>query len=707
MSTTRIQHRACNLCEAICGLTFELTGEAGQESISRISGDRDDPFSRGHVCPKAVALQDLQNDPDRLRQPMRRTETGWKAVEWDEALDYVAEQLHAIRTRWGDDAIASYQGNPNVHNYGCLTHSGHFLGQFKTRNRFSATSVDQSPHQLVCYWMYGHQLLVPIPDIDHTDFLLMLGANPLASNGSLMTVPDVANRIKALQHRGGKLVVIDPRRTETARVADRHHLIRPGTDAALLLSLIHVILSENRTRLGRLADFTEGLARLPSLVAAFTPERVAPATGIAADTIRELARKFASAEKAACYGRMGVSTQRHGTVCQWAIQVLNLLTGNLDAVGGSLCTLPAVDLVQAPNSRPGSFDRFRSRVSQRPEVNGELPVAVLAEEMLTEGEGQVRALITIAGNPVLSTPNGRQLDKALSGLDFMVSVDLYLNETSRHAHVILPTTSPLEHDHYDLIFNHFAVRNVARYSEPLLPKPEGMRDEWEIFTALGERLAKLAGKTAKPAMQPSQIIDFGLQMGAWGMRSSTGLSLAKLRELPHGIDLGPLQPSFPQRLSTASQTIQSVPDALPAAIQVAEQELLQQPQAGLLLIGRRDVRTNNSWMHNSHRLVKGKNRCTLFIHPQDLVTAGLQSGQQATLQSRVGCLTVELEACEDMMPGTVSLPHGWGHDREGIQLSIAQGVAGVSINDLTDDQWLDSVSGNAAFGGLPVSLLAS
>lgn len=707
MSPTRIQHRACNLCEAICGLTFELSGEPGQEQITRISGDREDPFSRGHVCPKAVALQDLQSDPDRLRQPIRRTANGWETMSWEAALDYVAEQLHTVRCRYGDDAIATYQGNPNVHNYGCLTHSGHFLGQFKTRNRFSATSVDQSPHQLICYWMYGHQLLVPIPDIDHTDFLLMLGANPLASNGSLMTVPDVANRLKALQQRGGTLVVLDPRNTETARLANVYHPIRPGTDAALLLAMIQVILTENLAKPGRLATFTEGLDQLPSLVEAFTPEAAARVTGVAAEAIRQLARQFAAADTAACYGRMGVSTQRHGTLCQWAIQILNLLTGNLDRVGGSLCTLPAVDLVKAPNSRPGSFGRFKSRVSQLPEVNGELPVAVLAEEILTPGQGQVKALVTIAGNPVLSTPNGRQLDNALASLDFMVSVDIYLNETSRHAHIILPTTSPLEHDHYDLIFNHFAVRNVARYSEALLPKPVDALDDWEIFTALGERLSRLAGKSAKPAMLPSQIIDFGLQMGAWGMQSAHALSLAKLKAQPHGVDLGPLSSTFPQRLSTANQTIQAVPEAIPAAVQLAVSELLQTTDAGLRLIGRRDVRTNNSWMHNSTRLIKGKNRCTLLVHPSDLLAAGLASGQMAILQSRVGRVQVELESSADMMPGTVSLPHGWGHDRMGARLAVASTVAGVSVNDLTDDKWLDSVSGNAALGGLPVSLLAS
>ncbi|MGB1557483.1 MAG: molybdopterin-dependent oxidoreductase, partial [Oceanococcaceae bacterium] len=488
---TEIRFGACNLCEAICGLEFHLRdGE-----IQAIKGDAEDPLSRGHICPKAVALKDIYNDPDRLRRPLRRRGEDWEEIDWDTALDEVADRLVAIREAHGPNAIGAYLGNPSVHNYGTLTHSGQFLGPLKTRNRFSATSVDQLPHQLVALWMYGHQLLVPISDIDHCQFFLVLGANPMASNGSLMTVPDFRQRLKDLQARGGRMVVIDPRRTETAAVADAHHFIRPGTDAALLAALLNTLFEEGLAQPGRLAAFTEGLDAVREAIRPFSAEKAAEVTGIAADSIRQLARDFAAADGAACYGRMGVSTQAYGGLCQWLIQLINIATGNLDRPGGVLFTRPAVDLIGGPRSRPGHYNRWRSRVSQLPEFGGELPASTMAEEISTPGEDQIRAMVTIAGNPVLSTPNGRQLDAALEQLDFMVSVDLYLNETTRHADIILPPTSGLEHDHYDLIFHIFAVRNTARYSPALFDKPEGAMHDWEIFNALGERINARLGNT--------------------------------------------------------------------------------------------------------------------------------------------------------------------------------------------------------------------
>ncbi|MBI5920111.1 MAG: molybdopterin-dependent oxidoreductase [Betaproteobacteria bacterium] len=695
--------RSCNLCEAICGLEIQL---AGQQIVS-IKGDKQDPFSRGHICPKAVALADIQNDPDRLRQPMRRVGANWQAIGWQDAFEMVVERLVAIRSQHGNDAIAVYQGNPNSHNYGLLTHAGGFPGLLRTRNRFSATSVDQSPQQLVAFWMYGHQLLLPIPDVDRTNYLLVIGANPLVSNGSLMTVPDVAKRLGALRQRGGRLVVIDPRRSETASEADAHHFIRPGTDALFLFALLQVIFAENLARPGRLAPMLRNLEQVRTALQGFTPEAVAAATGIAAADIRRIARDFAGASRAVCYGRMGVSTQAFGSLCHWAIQLLNLVTGNLDRPGGSLVTQPAVDVVAALKARPGSYGRWASRISGRPEVNGELPVAVLAEEILQPGTGQVHALITIAGNPVLSTPNGRQLDQALGQLEFMLAIDFYINETTRHADLILPPTAPLEHDHYDLVFNLLAVRNVAKYSPATLTKPEDGMHDWEILQALGEHLAQRLGVTAKRGMSPERLIDLGLRTGPYGRRSAQRLSLARLRAEPHGIDLGPLSSSFPQRLATTDQRIECAPPLLLADVQRAQALLEQAPQAGqLLLIGRRQIRSNNSWMHNFPRLVKGKPRCTLLVHPSDLASRGLAGGQSAQLSSRVGCLTVQLEADAGIMPGTVSLPHGWGHDRPGIRLQVAAAHAGVSQNDLTDDHLVDALSGNAALNGVPVSLTA-
>lgn len=695
-------YRACHLCEAICGVKIEVSD--GQ--VMSIKGDEQDPFSRGHICPKAVALKDLQEDPDRLRKPVIKRQGKWVEIEWDEAISEACKGLLAVQERHGANAVGVYQGNPNVHNWGLMTHGANFLGLLKTRNRFSATSVDQLPAQLMAYWMYGHQLLIPIPDIDHTDYFLMLGANPLASNGSLMTVPDVAHRIKALQARGGQLVVIDPRRTETAEVADVHHAILPGGDAAFLFAMIHTIVSEGLMRSSHLTEHVHGLEEALRVITQVTPAMAQVQCGIPADTIARIARQFASAPRAVAYGRMGACTQRHGSLAQWAIQVLNLITGNTDAVGGALVTQPAVDLIAAPNSKPGSYARWHSRVSNRPEALGEFPCSLMAEEMLTPGEGQIRAMVTIAGNPVLSTPNGAQLDRALAGLDFMVAIDLYINETTRHANLILPTSGPLEHDHYDLIFNIFGVRNQAKYSPATLPKPEGVLDDWELMDKLAACFAELSGKPVRPSMPPQMILDMGLQMGPYGMASPQKLSLAVLQQNPHGIDLGALKPSFPSRLFTQDKKIQAAPEPV---MQAAGQFLTQltqpaAPQADFLLIGRRHVRSNNSWMHNSERLVKGRDRCTALINPQDASRLGLADHDSVRITSRVGEISLPVEVSEAIRPGVVSVPHGWGHAREGNRLRVAQAHPGASCNDLTDEQWLDELSGNAALNGVPVSL---
>ncbi|KJH80453.1 MULTISPECIES: molybdopterin oxidoreductase family protein [Pseudomonadaceae] len=698
MSESTQHHRACHLCEAICGLTIETR----DEQIVSIKGDPQDSFSRGHICPKAVALQDIQNDPDRLRHPMRRVGNEWQAIEWDAAFELVAERLAEIRERHGNNAVAVYQGNPSVHNYGLMTHSNYFLGQLKTRNRFSATSVDQLPHHLTSLMMYGHGLLIPIPDIDHTDFMLILGGNPLASNGSIMTVPDVEKRLKALKARGGKLVVVDPRRSETAAIADQHLFVRPGEDAALLFGLLNTLFEEDLTRASHLP--VEGLDELRTAVAPFTAEAMSTRCGVPAVQIRQLARDFAAADKAVCYGRMGVSTQAFGTLCQWLVQSINLVTGNLDRVGGALCTQPAVDLVASTSG--GHFNRWQSRVSGLPEYGGELPVSALAEEMLTEGEGQVRALVTVAGNPVLSTPNGRQLEQALDGLEFMLSVDFYINETTRYADLILPPTAPLEHDHYDTTFNVFAVRNVTRFNEAVLAKPAGALHDWEIFVGLAKAFAARTGIELKSTMAPEQMIDLGLRAGPHGDGSTSGLSLAKLRDYPHGLDLGPLQPNLAGRLKTATRQVQVAPELFLGDLK----RFASAPQSAsdqLVLIGRRHVRSNNSWMHNYHRLVKGKPRHQLLMNPADLSRLELTDGQRVRVRSRVGMIEVEVAASDEMMSGVVSLPHGWGHARPGVQMGIASSQPGASANDLTDERQLDALSGNAALNGVPVRVEAA
>ncbi len=559
---TTTHYRACNLCEAICGLAIEVSGD----EIRSIRGDREDPFSRGHICPKAVALQDVHTDPDRLRHPVRRMGDGtWKRLSWDEAFDEVGDRLRAVQKASGNDAVGLYVGNPSVHNWGSLIFGPPLSRALRTRNRFSATSVDQLPHHVAATLMFGHRLLLPIPDVDRTDFLLVLGANPVVSNGSMMTAPGFKRRLEDLKQRGGRLVVVDPRRTETAEIADRHLFIRPGSDAFLLMALLQVVFSEGLDIPESIAEFCDSIEVVREVVAEFSPERVASVTGIDAEAVHDLARAFATATSAVCYGRLGVSTQTFGGLCQWLVNVLNIVTGNLDRAGGAMFTRPAVDLVA--NTGPGHLGRYVSRVRGLPAYGGELPVAALAEEILTEGDGQIRALLTIAGNPVLSTPNGVRLERALEDLEFMVAVDFYLNETTRHAHIILPPTSALEHDHYDLVFNLLAVRNVARYSPALLDPAPDARHDWQILAELHRRLDDGSPfaqfkRWLNAKIGPRRILDLGLRRGPWGSGwrpFGKGLSLTALEKAEHGIDLGPLEPCLPARLQNPGRRIELAP----------------------------------------------------------------------------------------------------------------------------------------------------
>jgi anaerobic selenocysteine-containing dehydrogenase len=731
-----VHYRACNLCEAICGI--EIT--VGADQCLDIRGDKDDPFSQGYICAKASALGDLHYDKDRLKYPVRRTPNGWQRLGWDEAFDEVTQNLKRVHASYGRNSIATYLGNPTVHNYGAMLFAPGFIRSLHTRNRFSATSVDQLAHHLAAYLMFGHQLLIPVPDLDRTDFFLILGANPAVSNGSLMTAPGVGRRLKEIRERGGKVILIDPRSNETARLADRHLFIRPGTDVLLLLALLHVVFEEGLTRLGPLAAFTKGVDVIEKLVAGFAPDKVASVTGIDASQIRLLAREFAAAESAVCYGRIGVSTQEFGGVCQWLINVLNTVTGNLDSPGGAMFTLPAFDPITAPQGLAprGSFARWHSRVRKLPEFAGELPVVALAEEILTEGPGQIKALVTFAGNPVLSTPNGRQLDRALAGLEFMVSIDPYINETTRHAHIILPPSSSLERGHYDVAFNLLAVRNTAKFSPALFQPNRETRHDWEILVELQTRMehqgvfGRVKRKLIKKYFGPERILDLGLRFGPYGAFGGwrggpapeitrkmrvPHLTLRKLKEAVHGIDLGPLSSCLPGRLRTSDKRIELAPDVLVRDVERVKAKLLENASlhsnGDLLLIGRRQLRSNNSWMHNSQRLMRGqtgplgKPRCTILMHPTDAVQRHLTAGQKVSVQSRVGSVVAPLEISEEMMPGVVSIPHGWGHDRSGIQLGVAQQQAGESINDVTDDQTIDALCGTAAFNGTWVAIEAT
>lgn len=701
--TKQVHYRSCHLCEAICGIAIETEGDR----IISIRGDRDDPFSRGHICPKATAIQDLHEDTDRLTRPVKRVGDDWAEISWDEAFTLVADRLVTVQEKHGRDAVGFFAGNPSVHNYGTLTHGGMLRKAVGTSNHFSATSLDQLPHQLVGHLLYGHQFLLPVPDIDHTGFMLILGANPLASNGSMMTVPDVKKRLKAIQDRGGEFVVIDPRRTETAAIADTHHFIRPGSDAFLLMAMIHTLFEENLVDVGHLADVVEGLEGVREAARPFTPGFAENQTGIDADTIRALAEKLAKTDGAVVYGRMGVSTQAFGALCQWAIQTLNILAGNMDVRGGQIACTPAFGNVVPGLPGAGYFATKHSRVSGLPIFSGEFPASVMAEEILTPGDGQIRALVTIAGNPALSAPNGGEVTRALESLDFMVSVDLYINETTRHADVILPPTSALEHDNYDISFNRLAVRNTTRYNAPVFDPPEGTMHDWEIMSGLAAAVAARKGEDIKPLPAPHQIIDQGIQHGPYGKATGAelALDLEKLKAHPHGIDLGPLVPGhFADRLSAPIRLDQPV---MLDDITRLKDSARQQSTDELLLIGRRHVRSNNSWMHNSPRLVKGPPRWHLLMHPDDMAKRGLTDGANVQISSRVGAVETLVSASEDMMPGVISLPHGWGHRQQGVKLAVATGQDGVNCNELTDNRLVDALSGNAALNGVPVTVTAA
>jgi anaerobic selenocysteine-containing dehydrogenase len=700
----------------MCGLVIETD----QGKIGKIRGDENDPLSRGHLCPKAVALQDLHQDPDWLRRPLRKRGRDFEEIPWEAAIDEAAAGIHEIQRAHGRSAVAMYQGNPVVHNHGALIFGQLFARTLGSHSNFSATSVDQLPQMLAGLLMYGHQLLMPVPDVDRAQHLLILGANPLASNGSLMTAPGIRKRLVDLRARGGRVVLVDPRRTETAAFSDVHLAIRPETDALFLLALIHTLFEEGLTRPARLAAFTDGIDELMRIARDWSPEVVAPVTGLAADAIRTEAREFARSPAAVCYGRVGISTQSFGGLASWLMNAVNIITGNLDREGGFMFSRPAIDVVTlgALAGARGRFAKYRSRVRGAPDFGGEWPVATLAEEIETKGSGQIRGLVTLGGNPVLSSPNGGRLERALRGLDCMVSIDPYVNETSRLANLILPPASPLTRDHYDLVFHLLAVRNTAKYSNALFEKPKEARHDWEILLGLADGLARKRGgghlmarltRRVMGGLGPRGVIGALLRFGPYGSGLNPfrkGVSRGRLEREVSGVDLGPLKPCLPERLYTASKRIDLAPKAF-----VGDLPRLRERMSGasagvesLVLVGRRELRSNNSWMHNSERLMKGADRCTLLMHPNDASARSLSNGQPVRVESRAGALSVPLEVTDAIREGVVSLPHGFGHDREGVRLAVARTHAGASFNDLADDLRTDALCGTAAFSGTPVSV---
>jgi anaerobic selenocysteine-containing dehydrogenase len=736
---TRTTHRTCTICEACCGIDVTVDGER----VVRVAGDPLDPFSRGHVCPKAVAMRGLQDDPDRLRRPMVRDGERWREASWDAALDAAAEGLLRVKAAHGAQAVGVYRGNPGIHDAGTLLSTGVLVGALGTRQVFSAGSLDTWPRFVQCTEMFGSPLRIPVPDVDLTAYFLALGANPVVSQGSAMTAPGIAERLQAVRARGGKLVVIDPRRSETAALADEHHFIRPGTDAALLLAMIAVLFDENRVRLGAAEGRVDGLDALAQAARGFAPERVAAACGIDAATIRRLARELSDAPSAIVYGRMGTSVQAFGALACWAIDALAILTGNLDRPGGLMWAQPAAPMNFAfeAGGLPVPLGRWKSRAAGREERFGDLPISALAEEIETPGEGQVRALLTVAGNPAHTAPNATRLARALGRLAFMVALDGYRNETTRHAHVILPPVGPLQRAHYDVLLRHVAVRNVAKWSPPALPRDADARDGWASALELARRLAG-AGATPPAAFdaavlrrlaqgalaasrwkdtlpiehllaavgeQPGieRVIDALLRVGPYGDgcgREPGGLTLARLKAAPHGIDLGPLQPALPGIVATASGRIALAPARMLADLPRLAASLAGRDGDRLQLINRRDAHSMNSWLHNVAALARERDRCTVQIHPSDAAVRGIADGDPVELRSGVGRLQAPAELTDAVMPGVVSLPHGFGHQREADGMRVAAARPGANVNDVHDDLAFDEASGAIALFGVPVTV---
>ncbi|MFC8623364.1 molybdopterin-dependent oxidoreductase [Streptomyces anulatus] len=726
---TRTAPRICPLCEATCGLTLTIEGT----TVTGARGDRDDIFSRGFICPKGASFGGLDADPDRLRVPLVRGDDGeLREASWSEAFDLIAARMPELTKTHGPNAVGVVLGNPNVHTMAGSLYPPLLLGALRTRNVFTASTLDQMPKHVSSGLLFGDAHAIPVPDLDRTDHLLLIGANPLESNGSLCTAPDFPGRLKALRRRGGTLTVIDPRRTRTARLADRHVAIRPGADALLLAALAHTLLTEKLADPGPLAGHLEGLDELAGSLADFTPDAVAAACDVDADTITAIARELAAAPTAAVYGRIGSCTVEHGTLASWLVDVLNILTGNLDRPGGALFPLSATGRAPRPadpgtrKAVPGkgfALGRWSSRVSGHPEAKGELPIAALAEEIDTPGEDRIRALLVIAANPVLSAPDGDRLDAALAdGLDFMVSVDPYLNETSRHADVVLPPPPPSQSAHFDFAFNGFAVHNQVRYTRAAVPLEDGRMDESEIHArlvlavgglhgappsavddlAIGTALTRAgapkelaAGLTGENG--PERRLDLMLRLGPYG------LTLEKLLAHPHGIDLGPLKPRVAEVLRTRSGRIELLPEPIAADLPRLRRALGERP-APLVLVGRRHLRSNNSWMHNVGALTGGSNVCTLQIHPDDAARLGLVDGATARIESSGGGIEAPAEITDTVRRGVVSLPHGWGHSRPGTRMAVAAADPGANVNQLLDGTLLDPLSGTAVLNAIPVSV---
>ena len=737
---TRVHLRQCPVCECMCGLEVHLDAE---DHVKVIRPDRDDVWSNGFICPKGTTLGRLHEDPDRIRVPMIREgspdDPQWRQATWDEAFARCEELLHGVLDEHGIEAMTAFIGNPAGHSFSLSRYGALLMGQAGFPMIYSAGTVDQWPKNVSSVLMYGNMWKIPTVDIAHTDLWIIMGGNPQASGGSLLASPDQLAQIDGIKARGGQVIVIDPRRTITADHASEWIPIVPGTDAALLLAMANVIFAEVLHSLGAVDGLVEGVEAVREACASYTPERVEAFCKVPAATIRRLARALAGARAGGLYGRIGLCNQEFGTLASWMVDVVNIIAGQFDKQGGMLFGTPAGEpfvwkLDTALTGAP-EFGRWRSRVRGAPEVLGQVPCSCLAEEIATPGDGQIRALINIAANPALSVPDSQHLEDSLPLLDCMIAIDCYMNETTRFAHVILPAPSPLESPHFDELMWAWSIGTASKWSDQLFDTPEGYVPEWEIMARLGWLctgaadadfdfaalddgfFAVMCGmygrdpETTLPLYDhggPERMIDLQLRMGPWGDRYGEvpdGLNLERVKAAEHGVDLGPMQPGrAAEVIGTPSGRIELAPEYILSDLPRLDAALERDPDS-LVLVSRRNIKSKNTWMHNVKVLVKAGNRCTLLMHPEDAADAGLVDEAIALVSSEAGSVEVPVEISDEMMPGVVSLPHGWGHDRPGTRLSVAREHAGINSNLLAPGHFVDVLSGNQAVNGIPVQVV--
>ncbi len=709
--SSAIKYRTCHLCEAMCGLAIEVK----DNQVISIEGHKEDIYSRGHICPKGIALKDLHNDPNRLKQPVKKTSNGWQTISWEEAFDTVEREFKKIRKKYGNDAIGTYTGNPTVHNTGTAITLYDTINALNTKNRYASHSLDSVPVFLVNQMMFGHAMMAPVPDIDNLDYMLIIGANPMASNGSFMSTPDIRGKIKNIQQKGGKVVVIDPRKTETGDKASEHYFIHPEKDVLLLLSIINELIKRNAIPTSKALSLSDHFEELKVMVRSYTIRKIAPITGMSAKQIAHIVDDLTKYPHSILYGRLGVNTQSYGTLCQWLITCINILLGQLDEKGGLMFTLPAIDYVTLMAHESKMF-RYSSRVKSYKEIVGEFPTATIPDEILTKGKDQIRGFITIPGNPARSAPNSKLMEKALADLEFMLAIDMYINETTQYADIIMPPAVGLETMHYSFVLHMIATRNTAKFSPAPLSISKKQRYDWQIMGELQRRLFngnffQRIKSNLTSRIHPKTKLDLALKTGPygiWGGRflQKDGLSLKRLEKNERGVELSPLTPVLPKRLFTRNKRIELMPELFVKEMERV-QELLHPETNGeypLKLIGRRHLRSNNSWMHNLPVLEGGSRKCTVMIHQEDAAARNIQPKETVEVYSEFGAILIEAEITMDIIPGTISIPHGWGHHGEGLEMDRAQSNAGANVNQLMDHDRLDPLSYNMAFNGHPVSI---